>query len=213
VLGRTSGELTPTRESFRLLSPSTEHRAPSAGAKRPNGFTLIELLVVLIGLAVIAGAIVPALRGAGRLDDLDRVAARVAATARYGRETAVLRRATMLLTVETEPDGVRLAFEDEGETAGADRTAGGSSARPLPDVYEFVRLPSRIHARMEPAPEEAGGVPPGGALRQVESDLLRFPPDGRTAGGAILLADDRGRERRIVVTPETGVVRTERGDD
>src|SRR5579862_2625961 len=52
-----------------------------------NGFTLIEMIVVLFALVILAAAVIPSMRGAGRENDLDNVTARVIASARYARET------------------------------------------------------------------------------------------------------------------------------
>jgi prepilin-type N-terminal cleavage/methylation domain-containing protein len=207
----------------------TLHVAPPFCTR--SGFTLIEMIVVLVGLAVVASAVVPQILAAGRQGDLDRIAVRVAASARFARETAIEHQSALLMTVEAAPDAVRLQWESEEMAPDApdrarvtserrDGQRGAASQEPtagvsLPRLFAIVPLPSRVTAHLEPAPEEgvlsapavvraplAGGSGPS-------APALRFPADGRTEGGVVVLADDRGRERRIVVTPESGVVRIE----
>ena len=188
-----------------------------AGAQRP-GFTLIELLVVLVGLAIVAAAVVPALRGAGHQQDLTGVAARVVASARFAGEEAVERQAGITLTVETA--AVRLTADDPAATGvpgpggmAAPSSAGGRSLMtPLPAAYALVRLPAQVHARLEAAPETSNAPSPATPASGGELQALRFPPDGRTTGGIVVLTDDRGRVLRVAVTPDTGLVRVEAGN-
>jgi len=208
----------------------TAHRA-----RRPQGgFTLIELIVVLIGLAVVAAAVVPSLAAAGRQGELDRVAARVAASARFARETAIEHQAALVMTVETAPDVVRLAWDADAPqlaslAAPGSRLPAGDTERgswsvepgtapkaqevPLPRAFAIVPLPARVAARVERALEESVLAAPAQARAASADPVLRFPADGRTGGGVILLTDDRGRERRVVLAPQTGVVRIEDGDE
>jgi hypothetical protein len=66
-------------------------------------------------------------------------------------------------------------------------------------------------AHLEPLPDEPTGAAPvpGAALAD---GMLRFTPDGRTTGGVVVLADEQGRQRRVHVASETGVVRVEDGN-
>src|SRR5262249_46483761 len=97
-------------EPERMLTSRTGKRAGSRGSTAPsNGFTMVEMFVVLLALAILAAAVVPALRGAGRQGDLDDAAARVAASARFARETALSHGTMVTLTVETSPEMIRLA--------------------------------------------------------------------------------------------------------
>ena len=73
-------------------------------------------------------------------------------------------------------------------------------------------LPPGVTARLEPAPEGEVGTAPFDLRAPAGEDALRFPADGRPDGGVVVLTDDRGRERRVVVAPDTGVVRIERID-
>jgi type II secretion system protein H len=173
-----------------------------------SGFTLIELIVVLMGLVVMAAVVVPAMRGAGNRGDLDSAVTRVVASARFARQAAVERQETVALTVEAEPSVVRLMSQAEMEP-----TPAGNAVMqaPLPAAFAAVRLPARVTAHLEAAPEErAGTASVSGAV--LADGMLRFTPDGRTTGGVVVLMDERGRERRVLVTPETGVVRIEDGD-
>jgi prepilin-type N-terminal cleavage/methylation domain-containing protein len=200
-----------------LSPPSTEHRAPSAGAQRP-GFTLIELLVVLMALVMVAAAVVPALRGAGHQEDLTGVAARVTASARFAREEAAERQTGIVLTVE--PAAVQLTAEDPAATAvpgpvgmtAPGSVDGRSLLPPLPSAFARVLLPSRVHARLETAPEALNAPVPSTPASGGELQSLRFSPDGRTTGGIVVLTDDRGRVLRVVVTPGTGLVQVEPGN-
>jgi hypothetical protein len=184
------------------------------------------LSVVLLALVIVAAAVVPALHGAGRQEDLAGVAARVAASARFACDEAVERQTAITLTVQPEPAVVRLAVDD---TAGASLDASSgvpvsrSMAGPgtagaqspllsLPSAFALIRLPLRIHARLEAVPETLNGSAPVTPASGGELPSLRFPPDGRTAGGAVVLTDDRGRTLRVAVTPDTGMVRVEAGN-
>jgi hypothetical protein len=176
-------------------------------------------VVVLMGLALVAAAVVPAVSAVGRQGDLDRTAARVAASARFARETAIELQATVTMTVETAPDAVRLSWQEEESlpTPGSQLPAASRESRAasrdgghLPGRFAFVPLPSQLSAHLEPAAESAGPAAPRGA--RDNGGVLRFPANGRPEGGLITLMDDRGRERRILVMPETGVVRIERDD-
>jgi len=185
----------------------------TSSSKSKAAFTLIELLVVLVALVVLASAVVPALRNAGHQQDLAEVADRVAASARFARDEAVARQASIVLTVAPAPAAVQLAVDASGMMGAPGSMAmgapGGAPLRPLSSAFAHVPLPLRFQARLEALPETFNGSvtatpASGGAL-----DTLRFPPDGRTLGGMILLTDDRGHTLRVVVTPDTGVVRVE----
>jgi hypothetical protein len=174
--------------------------------------------VVLVALVVLAALVVPALMGRARQGDLDGAAARVAASARFARDTAVSRGVTVVLAIETEPGMIRLAVEEEDTTtaatgafapvAGASMRSGAATISPsmLPDRFARIVLPARVTAHLEPAIDEYS---PQASL--ATGDGLRFPPDGRTEGGVVVLSDMRGRERRILVAPGTGQVVTEMG--
>lgn len=172
------------------------------------------MLVVLMGLAVVAAAVVPSIAAAGRGRDLDRVAARVAASARFAREVASDEQAALTLTVEPTLNLVRLAWEEEPEAdmpmrrKGEDRT----DRAPLPRALALVRLPESVSARIEAAEADGVSRTPLGTRAVPTGDGLRFPADGRARGGVIVLTDERGRERRVVVAPRTGVVHIESGD-
>jgi prepilin-type N-terminal cleavage/methylation domain-containing protein len=189
------------------------------GAQR-DGFTLIEMLVVLIALALVAAAVVPSMAAAGRQGELDRAAARVVASARFARETAMDLQAPVMMSVETAPDAVRLFWEEadsplpEASTGASSRGEEPVSRAMLPVKFAFVPLPVRITAHLEAEGDGTVAAAPAG-IRGAHGTggVLRFPADGRPEGGVVILMDDRGRERRILVTPETGVVRIERGDE
>jgi len=176
--------------------------------------------VVLIGLIIVAAAVVPALRGAGHQQDLSEVASRVAASARYARNEAVERQATIVLTVELSPAEVRLAVDETGafgnqapvgmETPA--RMGTSSSSAVLNSTYALVRLPARVQARLEAVPEPLNGSSTAMPASGGNLEMLRFPPDGRTTGGAVVLTDARGRAVRVIVAPDTGVVREEAGE-
>jgi prepilin-type N-terminal cleavage/methylation domain-containing protein len=194
--------------------------------RRRSGFTLIELSVVLLALVIVAAAVVPALHGAGRQEDLAGVAARVAASARFARDEAVERQTAITLTVQPELSAVRLAVDGTAEApldasfgapvsrsvAGPQTMGGQSPLSSLPSAFAFVRLPLRIHARLEAVPETLNGSAPVTPASGGELPSLRFPPDGRTVGGVVVLTDDRGRTLRVAVTPDTGRVRVESGN-
>jgi type II secretion system protein H len=176
-----------------------------------SGFTLVEMMVVLVTLVILAAAVVPMLHRAARQGDLDTATARVAASARFARETAVARAVTVDLTLETAPAAVTLAVEadDTAQTPigssspTAAMTRGGTAAdstQPLPPRYAHVLLPEGVTAQLEADPEASTSQP------LTSGEGLRFPPDGRTDGGVIGLHDARGRERRIRVVPGTGQV-------
>jgi len=180
-------------------------------------------MVVLVGLVIVAAAVVPAMQGAGRRGDLDSAAARVAASARFAREAAVERQETVGLMVEPEARLVRLVRQPEIEagsaadlaatptTTPASPTGEEKLQAPLPARFAAVSLPSGVIAHLEPAPMESiGAAPtPGAALAD---GVLRFTPDGRSTGGVVVLTGERGQERRVLVSPETGVVRVEDGN-
>jgi type II secretory pathway pseudopilin PulG len=188
------------------------------------GFTLVELIVVLICLIVMAVAVVPALRGAGHQEDLNSAAMRVAAAARLGRDTAVEQQVPIDLMLESQPPAVRLvpAEETTGPTtqsAPAVPSAmgrGTTTGSPiLPSRIANVLLPARVTAHMEAAPED-----PASSVSSTSSNSragaqnetgLRFPPDGRTVGGMVVLSDDHGHVQRVLITPQTGIVRIEEG--
>jgi prepilin-type N-terminal cleavage/methylation domain-containing protein len=186
---------------------------PKSKIQNPKGFTLIELLVVLVALVVLASAVVPALRAAGHQEDLAEVADRVAASARFARDEAVARQAPIVLSVVPAPAAVQLAVDASGVMGAPGAMGGPSPLLPLPSAFALVHLPPRFQARLEAVPETFNGsataTPTSGGTLQT----LRFPSDGQTTGGMVLLTDDRGRTVRIVVTPDTGVVRVESGNN
>jgi len=176
---------------------------------------------VLVALVIVASAVVPALRNAGHQQDLAEVADRVAASARFAREEAVARQAAIVLTVAPAPAAVRLAVDASGAAAVSGSMAMGASRGirsslpllPLPSAFALVRLPPRFQARLEALPETFNGSATTTPTSGGTLETLRFPPDGRTTGGMLLLTDDRGRTVRVVVTPDTGVVRVEAGNN
>jgi len=183
------------------------------------GFTLVELIVVLIGMVIMAAAVVPALRGAGHQGDLDGAAMRVAAAARLGRDTAVEQQVPIDMVLESQPSGLRLVPSEE--TTGPVPQQAPAAVSPtgvspmLPARLANVLLPARVTAHLEAAPDDLGSnVAPGASSPRAGSQNetgLRFPPDGRTAGGVVVLSDDRGHVRRVLITPQTGIVRIEEG--
>jgi prepilin-type N-terminal cleavage/methylation domain-containing protein len=195
--------------------PNTEYRTPT------TGFTLIELLIVLVALVVLASAVVPALHNAGHQEDLAQVMDRVAASARFARDEAVARQIPIVLTVVPAPAAVQLAVDASGVMGARGSTpSGGAGAMrtsspllPLPSAFALVPLPPRFQARLEALPETFNGSVTGTPAGGADLQTLRFPPDGRTMGGMVLLTDDRGRTVRVVVTPDTGVVRVEAGNN
>jgi prepilin-type N-terminal cleavage/methylation domain-containing protein len=185
-----------------------------------RGFTLIELLVVLIALVVVAAAVVPALHSAGHQQDLAGVATRVTASARFARNEAIARQAAIVLTVESSPPAMRLAVDESGgldsQTPVTMGTPVGTGTQPsnlpLPATYALIRLPSQVQARLEAVPETLNGSTSAPPVSGGNLEALRFPPDGRTTGGAVVLTDARGRTVRVVVAPDTGVVRVTQGN-
>jgi type II secretory pathway pseudopilin PulG len=181
-----------------------------------GGFTLIELIVVLVGLAIVTAAVVPALRGAGHQEDLTAAADRVAASARFARDEAIARQAAIALTIEGEPATVRLTMDDT-QLVGAQGRVGMQS-RPLatglalPPAFALIRLPTRARARLESVIQPSNGAASVTLAVGGDLQMLRFPPEGRTMGGVVVLADDRGHTIRITVAPDTGVVRVEAGN-
>jgi type II secretion system protein H len=200
------------RAMMRISLTGTRHRS--------KGFTLIEMLVVLIALVVVAAAVVPALHGAGHQQDLAGVATRVAASARFARNEAIERQAAIALTVESSPAVVRLAVDDSGALGGQAPVTMGtpgsmgtqSPALPLPSTFALVRLPSRVQAHLEAVPETLNGSVSTMPASGGNLETLRFPPDGRTTGGMVVLTDERGRTARVTVAPDTGVVRVTQGN-
>jgi type II secretory pathway pseudopilin PulG len=195
--------------------------ATGTRTRSKSGFTLIELLVVIIGLVIVAAAVVPTLRGAGHQQDLSETAARVEASARYARNEAMARQETIVLTVETSPAVIRLAVDNSGAlgspTPGtAMGSPGGmgtqSTNLALPVTYALVPLPTRVQAHMEAVPETFNGSPSTPLAGSGNLDALRFPPDGRTTGGMVVLTDQRGRTVRVTVAPDTGVVQVAQGN-
>jgi prepilin-type N-terminal cleavage/methylation domain-containing protein len=193
----------------------------TSSSRSKAAFTLIELLVVLVALVVLASTVVPALRNAGHQQDLAEVADRVAASARFARDEAVARQAPIVLTVGPAPAAVQLAVDASSMMSAPGSMAMGATGgmrsssplRPLSSTFARVPLPPRFQARLEALPETFNGsvtAPPAGG---ADLQTLRFPPDGRTMGGMVLLTDDRGRTVRVVVTPDTGVVRVEAGNN
>jgi prepilin-type N-terminal cleavage/methylation domain-containing protein len=199
-------------------TPNTEYRIPAAG------FTLIELLIVLVALVVLASAVVPALRNAGHQEDLAEVADRVAASARFARDEAVARQSAIVLTVDPQPAAVRLTVDTQGAGVTSGSGTGGAgggmastapltSTLALPSAFALVRMQPRFQARLEAVPETFNGSATATRASGAALQTLRFPPEGRTMGGMVVLTDDRGRSVRIVVTPNTGVVRVEAGNN
>jgi prepilin-type N-terminal cleavage/methylation domain-containing protein len=181
------------------------------GKQAYSGFTLIEMIVVLTVLVILAGAVVPMLHRAARQGDLDDVTARVTASARFARETALARAVAVDLTVETAPAAIMLAMEPEGDMqsplgssspmgATMRPNAADQTTLPLPQRYALVLLPDGVTAQLEADPSAAN------SQTYAAGEALRFPPDGHTQGGVIVLHDARGRERRILVAPGTGQV-------
>jgi type II secretion system GspH-like protein len=172
---------------------------------------------VLVALVVIAAAAVPALRQAGHREELSEVAARVAASARFARDEAVARQAAIVLTVDGA-SGVRLAVDTQGMLGTVGAGGGMATQAPvasvvaLPSAFALIHLPPQCQARLEAVPEPLNGSPTATPTSGGSVGTLRFPPDGRTLGGMVVLTDERGRTLRIVVTPDTGVVRVESGN-
>src|SRR5207253_3102884 len=98
--------------------------------------------IVLMALVIVAAAVVPSLRGAGRQGDLDDVAARIAASARFARETAAVRGATADLAVDTSSGSILLTLEQDASGTGPQampapgtRSTGAAGTTVLPSQY------------------------------------------------------------------------------
>jgi prepilin-type N-terminal cleavage/methylation domain-containing protein len=190
-----------------------------------GGFTLIELMVVMIALVILAAAVVPALHGAAHQQDLSEVATRVAASARYARDEAASRQETIVLSVETSPPAVLLAVDTSGmtgETAPGSMSAPGTMSAPggmgassptaaLPATYALIRLPTQVQAHLEAVPETLNGSIASTGTSSSPLEMLRFPPDGRTTGGMVVLTDARGHTMRVTVAPDIGTVKVTQG--
>ena len=87
-----------------------------------------------------------------------------------------------------------------------------SASLALPATYALVRLPTRVQARLEGVPETFNGSSPAAMAGNGNLDALRFPPDGRTTGGMVVLTDQRRRTVRVTVAPDTGVVQVAQGN-
>jgi type II secretory pathway pseudopilin PulG len=181
---------------------------------------------VLIALAIMTAAVVPALHGAAHQQDLSEVATRVAASARFARDEAANRQETIVLSVETSPPAVLLAVDTSGMTGetppgmmnapGSMAAPGGmgtSSANvPLPATYALIRLPAQVRARLESVPEPLNQSVASTGTSNGPLETLRFPPDGRTTGGMVVLTDARGHTMTVTVAPDTGTVKVTQGN-
>jgi prepilin-type N-terminal cleavage/methylation domain-containing protein len=230
VSDKVNGRRTPsTLPATPSTLPDAEYAIRNTQYAIRPAFTLIELIVVLMALVIVAAAVVPALRGAGHQADLTEVAARVAASARFARDEAVARQVPIVLTVGagSVPAGgtaVRLAVDTQAlaGTRGAmgpggigmgTTTAAPASIAALPAAFARVPLPPRCQARLEALPATLNGSPTLTPASGSAVDTLRFPPDGRTMGGLVVLTDNRGRTIRVVITPDTGVVEEQSGNE
>jgi len=172
-------------------------------------------MVVMIALVILAAAVVPALHGAAHQQDLSGVATRVAASARFARDEAANRQETIVLSVGTSQPAVQLAVDTSGmvgETAPGSMSAPGgmgtsSPNLPLPATYALIRLPARVQAHLEQVPETLNGSVSSTGTSRGSLETLRFPPDGRTTGGMVVLTDARGHTMRVTVAPDTGIVK------
>ena len=110
-----------------------------------------------------------------------------------------------MLTVEPSPAVVRLAVESSGALGGQTPVSMGtpgsmgtqSANLPLPATYALIRLPSRVQAHLEAVPETLNGSTSAMPVSGGNLETLRFPPDGRTTGGMVVLTDQRGRTVRV----------------
>jgi len=164
------------------------HPAPQGDASPParGGFTLIELVLVMVVLALATAIAAPALMPALESVRAEALARRAASFLDEARRRSILRRATVAVTCDREQGTLRMTEEGAPPAEGAD----GESAEPPPPAPTF-RVPERSE------------------IVSCEPEVMSYFPQGYATGGAIVLRDGAGRERRVSVGSFTGLSRVD----
>jgi type II secretion system protein H len=157
-----------TRRRMRSRSSfSIQHSAFSISPSR-SGFTLIELIVVMLVLAILFGAIAPALSGFGAGREAKHVASQIVTLARWAREQAISEGRTFRLSFDTSRQAYWVTAEN------------GAVFQPL--GVEFGRIftwPETVAVTFDTP--QADGLP-----------CLEFLPSGRSQPGRIRVTSRSG---------------------
>lgn len=160
-----------------------------------RGFSLFELLVVLVIIGLMSALVVPKLAGSMSNIDLRTASKKISASLRYARSRAASGRIKYLALFDLDRERVVIAPDKGQPEDGREENRAGHKKNAL---YSFsYDLPEGVGLETAVSDDE------------VDSGLFRlvFFPSGRSSGGSVVLANDRGKRLRIDIDFITGCVR------
>jgi general secretion pathway protein H len=174
-----------------------------------RGFTLLELIVVLIIISLMSALVVPKLTGPMSNLDLKTAAKKISASLRYARSRAASEKTTYVALFDF--DKSRLVIIDSAipplvkgdfhmnnrEMLDRRPAEPPDNEKDRPGGFKTYHLPDGVKL--------AKGVSREG---DFNSGLFRiiFFPSGGSSGGEITVANERGRQYKIIVDFITGTV-------
>ena len=171
-----------------------------------RGFTLLELIVVLVIIGVASALVVPRLVGGIGGLDIRTAAGKVAASLRYVGSRAISSKIEHTAVFDFGHNRLILASVNSGAVKEDGEAGENESAGSREKVYV---LPEKVF--FEKVAKEDNDLP--GEALDAEFFRMTFYPSGGSDGGAVSLANERGKRYVVRVDRITGSVKVTRGDN
>lgn len=177
--------------------------------RNPRGFTLLELIVVLIIISLMSAFVAPKLTGPLSNLDLKTASKNISSSLRYIRSHAASEKTTYVALFDFDQNKLVLATAATSPLAQKDFQISSRG------TFERVPADPTDHAKGMAGGGKTYKLPDGVRLAKAvsgegefNSGLFRifFFPGGGSSGGAVTVANERGRQYRIQVDFVTGTV-------
>lgn len=180
-----------------MTPPTSQAGSPSSSPDGRSGMTLVELMVVLVVMAVLAGAVLPAIASATRREGSDRAARQITDLLHYAAAAAVGRGRPVTVSLDPEQGKCWVAtrtvslpwLETQGEA-------------PAERVLTALRLPEGVQVFAVREDTAGSELPASAGLPSV-----RFGPDGTAQEVTLEVTDQTGALRVVEIRAVTGEIR------